>query len=125
MASGRARSTSTPSGPWRGHDDRVSCGSGTSCSTPPGTRLARALGVPSVVFVPAPLVWQAEQWGVRRPGWGGWIERAGERSPLQSADVVACGSEAVAEQVRRIGVNAERIVITPTGSRSGAVRRAP
>ena len=30
-----------------------------------GPRLAAALGVPSVLFVPAPLMWQAGQWGVR------------------------------------------------------------
>ena len=110
---GRARGAATTS---------RACGNGTSSSTRPARDSARALGVPSVVFVPAPLVWQAEQWGVRRPGWGSWIERAGERSPLQSADVVACGSEAVADEVRRIGVDARRIVITPTGSDPGAVR---
>jgi glycosyltransferase involved in cell wall biosynthesis len=102
-------------GPWRGHDIAFVWQRHELFHTA-GTRLARALGVPSVVFVPAPLVWQAEQWGVRRPGWGGWLERAGERPPLQSADVVACGSDEVAKEVRRIGVDAERIVITPTGS---------
>ncbi len=102
-------------GPWRGHD--VSCvWQRHELFHSAGPRLARELGVPSVVFVPAPLVWQARQWGVARPGWGSWIERAGERAPLRSADVVACGSEAVAEEVRRIGVAPERIVITPTGA---------
>jgi glycosyltransferase involved in cell wall biosynthesis len=80
-----------------------------------GLRLAAALGVPSVLFVPAPLVWQARQWGVHRPGWGRWIERVGERTPMRRAGLVACGSETVAEQVRRIGVEDRRIVITPTG----------
>ena len=46
-----------------------SCGSATSCSTPPGIDLAAELGVPSVLFVPATHVWEAEQWGTRRPGW--------------------------------------------------------
>jgi glycosyltransferase involved in cell wall biosynthesis len=81
-----------------------------------GPRLAVALGVPSVLFVPAPLVWQASQWRVQRPGWGKWIERVGEGTPMCSADVVACGSATVAEQVRRIGVEESRIVITPTGT---------
>lgn len=80
-----------------------------------GLRLAVALGVPSVVFVPATLVWQADRWGVRRPGWGRWLERRGEGRALRAADVVACGTEEVAEQVRRLGVRAERVVITPTG----------
>jgi glycosyltransferase involved in cell wall biosynthesis len=81
-----------------------------------GPRLAHELGVPSVLFVPATLVWQAREWGVHRPGWGRWIELAGEQAPLRDADVVACGSEAVAAEVRRIGVDDRRIVITPTGA---------
>jgi len=102
-------------GPWSGHD--VACvWQRHELFHSAGPRLARELGVPSVVFVPAPLVWQAEQWGVRRPGWGSRLERAGERSPLQLADVVACGSESVAAEIRRIGIDPGRIVITPTGS---------
>ncbi|MGO9875639.1 MAG: glycosyltransferase [Acidimicrobiia bacterium] len=113
-----------PSGPW--------CDSDVACVWQrhelfhtAGPRLARTLGVPSIVFVPAPLVWQAQQWGVRRPGWGHWTELAGERTPLRSADVVACGSEAVAEQVRRIGVDDRRIVITPTGADLDLFRSFP
>jgi len=81
-----------------------------------GPRLAVALGVPSVLFVPAPLVWQASQWGVQRPGWGRSIERLGERAPMRAADIVACGSATVAEQVARLGIDDRRIVITPTGT---------
>jgi glycosyltransferase involved in cell wall biosynthesis len=80
-----------------------------------GIRLARELDVPSVLFVPAPLVWEAEQWGVPRPGWARLAERVGESPSLTGADVVACGSDAVAEQVRRLGARDERILITPTG----------
>jgi glycosyltransferase involved in cell wall biosynthesis len=113
-----------PAGPWRGHD--IACvWQRHELFHSAGPRLARALGVPSVIFVPAPLVWQARQWGVRRPGWGQWIERAGERTPLRTADVVACGSEAVAEQVRRIGVDDGRIVITPTGVDPELFRATP
>jgi hypothetical protein len=43
-----------------------------------GLDLAAALGVPSVLFVPAPLMWQARQWGVRRPGWSHLLEQFGE-----------------------------------------------
>ena len=97
-----------------------------------GLRLATSLGVPSVLFVPATVVWEAEQWGVRRPGWGRWLERSAERPVLQAADVVACGTEVVAEQARRLGVADERIVLTPTGvdldlfgprAAAGALRR--
>src|SRR5436309_125997 len=79
-----------------------------------GLELARALGSPSVLFVPAPLVWEAAQWGTRRRGWGGLLERAGERGVFRRADLIACGSEAVAERVRHLGVEDARIVITPT-----------
>jgi glycosyltransferase involved in cell wall biosynthesis len=113
-----------PSGPWR--DREIACvWQRHELFHTAGPALARALGVPSVVFVPAPLVWQARQWGVHRPGWSRWIERAGERAPLRSADVVACGSEAVAAQVRRIGVDPERIVITPTGADLDLFRSLP
>jgi glycosyltransferase involved in cell wall biosynthesis len=111
-------------GPWQGND--VACvWQRHELFHDAGPRLARALGVPSVVFVPAPLVWQASEWGVHRPGWSGWVERTGERDPLRSADVVACGSEAVAREVRRIGIEPGRIVITPTGADLDLFRAAP
>jgi glycosyltransferase involved in cell wall biosynthesis len=102
------------SGPWNGYD--VACvWQRHELFHSAGPRLARVLGVPSVVFVPAPLVWQAREWGVQRPGWSRWTERSGERAPLRAADVVACGSEAVAVEIRKLGIDDRRIVITPTG----------
>ena len=80
-----------------------------------GLRLARKLAVPSVLFVPATVVWEAEQWGVGRPGWGSWLEAAGESPALRSADVVACGTSEVAEQARRLGVPEDRLVVTSSG----------
>jgi glycosyltransferase involved in cell wall biosynthesis len=80
-----------------------------------GLELARALHAPSVVFAPSTLVWEAEGWGVTRPAWGRWLERVGERPALCGADLVAAGSDDVAEQVQRIGVPASRILVTPTG----------
>jgi glycosyltransferase involved in cell wall biosynthesis len=80
-----------------------------------GVDLARALRVPSVVFAPAALVWEAQQWRVRRPGWGRAVEHAGEARVLRDADLVACGSDLVAEQVARLGVPDERLLVTPTG----------
>jgi len=80
-----------------------------------GLDLAAALGVPSVLFVPAPLMWQARQWGVRRPGWGHFLEQFGEARILGRVDLVACGSELVAKQVGRLGVTEDRVVIVRTG----------
>ncbi len=80
-----------------------------------GLTLANRLQVPSVLFVPALVVWQAEQWNVRRPGWGTWLERRGEQPALRHATLVACGTEVVAEEVARLGVAEDRLIITPTG----------
>lgn len=80
-----------------------------------GIELARALAVPSVLFVPATLVWEAREWGVARPGWGAALERVGERPALRAADVVACGTDAVAEQAVRLGTPPDRVLVTPTG----------
>jgi glycosyltransferase involved in cell wall biosynthesis len=91
----------------------------------PGLKLAQHLGVPSVLFVPATKVWEATQWGTARPGWACWLERRGERPPLLGADVVACGSEAVVDQVVRIGVPEERVLLTPTGVDLDAFAEAP
>jgi glycosyltransferase involved in cell wall biosynthesis len=103
-----------PAGPWR-DADLAFVWQRHEMFQDAGLRLARTLDLPSVLFVPATLVWQAEQWGVRRPGWGHQLEQVGEAPGLRSADVVACGTEAVAEQAMRIGAPERRIVITPTG----------
>jgi glycosyltransferase involved in cell wall biosynthesis len=80
-----------------------------------GLELARHLGVPAVLFVPAVKVWEAEQWGTTRPGWGGWLERHAERPALLGADLVACGSQPVVDQALRMGVSPDRVLLTPTG----------
>jgi len=78
-----------------------------------GFRAARAARVPLVLFVDAPLVWEAAQWGVRRPGWGRLLERLGESPQLRAADLVACVSEEVAQQAIRLGARPERVLVTP------------
>jgi glycosyltransferase involved in cell wall biosynthesis len=80
-----------------------------------GVSLARRLSVPLVQFVDAPQVWEARRWGVRRLGWGGVLERVGERPQLRAADVVACVSDEVAAVVVEMGVPRQQIVVTPVG----------
>jgi len=111
----RARSFHVaPDGPWR--DCRVEfVWQRHELFQTAGYELARALRVPAVSFVPAPLVWQADQWHVRRPGWNRLVETHGEARVLAQADVVAAGSEIVAEQLVRLGVNERRIVVARTG----------
>jgi len=103
-----------PKGPWVEHETRF-VWQRHDLFQMAGLELARDLQVPSVVFVPATLVWESSQWEVQRPGWASWLERFGESPALRGADLVACGSDVVAEQVHRLGVKDERILITPTG----------
>jgi glycosyltransferase involved in cell wall biosynthesis len=78
-----------------------------------GRRLADRLGVPLVSFVDAPVVWEAGRWGVGRGPWGAALERLVERRSLHAADVVACVSLEVADEVVRLGVPRSRIAVTP------------
>jgi glycosyltransferase involved in cell wall biosynthesis len=68
---------------------------------------------PVVLFVDAPVVWEAARWGVRRPGWGRPLELLGESPQLRHADIVACVSEEVADSARRLGAAPERTIVTP------------
>lgn len=111
----RARAfTVDDDGPWRGHRVDFVWQRHELFQTA-GLDLARRLGQPSVLFVPATKVWEAERWGTRRPGWGRLVEQLGESPALSRADLVACGSEEVAEQAVRLGTSPDRVVITPTG----------
>jgi glycosyltransferase involved in cell wall biosynthesis len=103
-----------PAGPWAGRDVSFVWQRHEMFHSA-GLDLADRLGVPSVLFVTAPQVWEAEQWGVRRPGWGRWLERVGEQPALRRADLVACGTNEIARQVGKLGVPADRMLITPTG----------
>jgi glycosyltransferase involved in cell wall biosynthesis len=78
-----------------------------------GWLLARRCRAPWVLFVDAPVVWESRAWGVRRPGWGAALERLGEVPQLRRADVVACVSETVADEVRRLGAPSCRVIVTP------------
>jgi glycosyltransferase involved in cell wall biosynthesis len=78
-----------------------------------GEPVARRHRCPLVSFVDAPQVWEARRWGVARPVWGRFAERYGEVPQLRASDVVACASDEVADEVRRLGVGADRIVLSP------------
>jgi glycosyltransferase involved in cell wall biosynthesis len=80
-----------------------------------GLVTARELERPLVLFTPALIVQEAVGWGVRRPGWQGLLERTAETPVLSSADLVACGSDEIAEQVKGLGVSPDRLLVTPNG----------
>ncbi len=88
---------------WRQHDLFAAAGAG----------FARRHDIPLVHYVHAPQVWEADRWGVRRPGWGRLIEQACERPQLLEADLVACVSDEVATEIRRFGVPSRRILVSP------------
>ena len=110
----RGRFRIDPGGPWA-ETDVVFVWQRHELFQRAGLRLASHLGVPSVLFVPATVVWEAEHWGIKRPGWERWLEAHGEAPALRAADVVACGTPEVAEQARRLGVSEARLLITSTG----------
>jgi glycosyltransferase involved in cell wall biosynthesis len=101
-------------GPWEGHDLEF-VWQRHELFQSAGLRLADALDVPSVLFVPAPIVWEAERWGTHRPGWGSVLKMVGERPALTRAKLVACGTAEIAAEVERMGVDPDRILVTPTG----------
>jgi glycosyltransferase involved in cell wall biosynthesis len=103
-----------PDGPWSGPEVTFVWQRHDLFNTA-GLDLAQRLGVPSVLFVPATKVWEAEQWGTTRPAWGRLLESRAERPLLLGADLVACGSRRVVDEVVRMGVPKERVLLTPTG----------
>jgi glycosyltransferase involved in cell wall biosynthesis len=78
-----------------------------------GAPVATRHHVPLVSYVHAPQVWEARRWGVRRPGWGRWVERYGEQPQLRESDVVACVSDEVADELVRLGVGRDRVLVSP------------
>ena len=110
---GRASQDSGAHAEWR-HHELVFVWQHHDLFQSPGAAIARRSGCPLVSFVDAPQVWESRRWGVTRPGWGHLVERYSERPQLRASDVVACVSDEVAREVVRLGVDRERIVISPT-----------
>lgn len=79
-----------------------------------GLRFARSRQVPSALVVDACQVEEARSWGIRRAGYGGLIERVGERPQLQDADLVVAVSDEVADQVARL-TGRNDVVVVPNG----------
>lgn len=78
-----------------------------------GLKLAKKLGVPSVLFVDAPYVWESKKWGVHRLGWEWFAKRRGDAHPCRMADLVLVVSEEVKRAVLDLGVDESRVLITP------------
>lgn len=79
----------------------------------PGRKLADKYGVPLIVYVHAPVVWEAAKWGVNRSLWGYYLENYVEKSSLAKADLVAVVSENVKSKIVKMGVPAEKVLVSP------------
>ncbi|UII24841.1 glycosyltransferase family 4 protein [Fulvivirga maritima] len=78
-----------------------------------GLRIAKKLGVPSVLFVDAPYVWESKKWGVHRFGWEWFSKRWGDANPCKQADLVLAVSEEVKQAVLALGVDEKKVIVTP------------
>jgi glycosyltransferase involved in cell wall biosynthesis len=79
----------------------------------PGRRLANKLRIPLVTSVEAAVVWEARKWGVTRPLWGQWLEKNVEAKSLKQSDLVSCVSEEVKEKVIAMGVDPNKVIVSP------------
>ena len=77
-----------------------------------GRRIANLFGVPLILYVHAPVIWEAEKWGTKRYAWGKLLSFMESRT-LRRADCVAVVSEEVKQQVIRMGVNRQKILVSP------------
>jgi glycosyltransferase involved in cell wall biosynthesis len=78
-----------------------------------GNKLARKYNVPLVTSVEALAVWEAEKWGVKRPFWGKWLENKVEAKALKNSDLICCVSQEVKEKVISMGINGNKVIVTP------------
>jgi len=78
-----------------------------------GLKLAKKLGIPSVLFVDAPYVWESRKWGISRIGWEWFSKQLGDSHPCRKADLVLVVSEEVKQAVLDLGVDESRVLITP------------
>lgn len=77
-----------------------------------GYKVAKQYKVPYMVYVHGPVVWESRKWGVKRPLWGKLLEKR-ESDNLKKADIVACVSREVADQLQRMGVGKSKIKVIP------------
>ena len=79
----------------------------------PGRKIANHLKVPLVTSVEALAVWEAERWGVKRPGWGRWLESKFETQSLKKSDLICCVSQEVKKKVISLGIDKNKVIVTP------------
>ncbi|UII23878.1 glycosyltransferase [Fulvivirga ligni] len=78
-----------------------------------GLQMAKKMGVPSVLFVDAPYVWESKKWGVHRFGWEWFAKRRGDADPCKQADLVLAVSDEVKQAILDLGVDEKKVMVTP------------
>jgi len=73
------------------------------------------MGVPLVLSVHSLVVEEAESWGMPQGIHGRIVERVAEVPFLKKADLVACVSQELVDEVLRHGVSPYRTIVTPNG----------
>ena len=82
-------------------------------------------GIPTILRVEALEVREEAAWGVRRPGYGGIVERWGELDILRRADLLAPVSHEIDRALERAGIPSARRVVVPNGVDIDAFRPGP
>jgi glycosyltransferase involved in cell wall biosynthesis len=80
-----------------------------------GGRYARRHGIPLAMRVEALEVQEEAAWGVRRPGYGGAVQRLGEFDLLKRADLVVPVSSQLDAALARGGIPAARRLVVSNG----------
>jgi glycosyltransferase involved in cell wall biosynthesis len=80
-----------------------------------GKLIARRVGAPFVLRVDALEVREEEAWGIRRPGYGGAVERLGELRILRSADLVIPVSDVLDAELDHAGIGGKRRMVLANG----------
>jgi glycosyltransferase involved in cell wall biosynthesis len=80
-----------------------------------GLRVARQRGVPFVLKIDALEVREEASWGVRRPLWGGTVERMGEVRLIRQADLVVPVSPTLDSQLASLGIPSEQRLVLDNG----------
>jgi len=85
-----------------------------------GQRVGERLRVPFLLRLEALEVREERDWGIRRPGFGGLVERLGELPVIRAAHLVLPVSRELDHQLGSLGIDARRRLVLPNGVDVGA-----
>jgi len=79
----------------------------------PGKKLAKKYRAPLIKKMDAPAIWESKKWGVKRYVWGWYLQKYIEIPSLLNADLLACVSIEVEQQLKEMGIPEEKLHISP------------